>query len=61
MSREFMNGGSWLRREKKRPFFKRIRGDAAAGIRADQAGKCRGNALPNLTKFYGAGKGGIDT
>jgi hypothetical protein len=34
-------------------------GYASAGIRGDNGGECLENGLPNLTKFYGAGKGGI--
>jgi hypothetical protein len=38
MSREFMNGGSWTENGEKRPFFKRIRGNAFAGNRKDKSG-----------------------
>jgi hypothetical protein len=61
MSREFMNGGSWMARGEKRPFISRIRGYVSVGIRGNYGGECLENALPNLTKFYGAGKGGIGT
>ena len=56
-----MNGGSWAARAEKRPFFKRIMVYAPAGNREDNGGECQENGLPNLTKFYGAGKGGIGT
>jgi hypothetical protein len=56
-----MNDGSWAPRGEKRPFIRRIRRDAPAGIRGDYGGEGLENALPNLTKFYGTGKGGIGT
>jgi len=56
-----MNGRSWDTRGRKRPFFKRIAGFATAGIRGNQGTGWRENGLPNLTKFYGAGKGDIGT
>jgi hypothetical protein len=59
MSRDFVNGGSWAARAKKRPFFKRVEWCAPVGNRGDNGAECLENGLPNLTKFYGAGKGGI--